>query len=174
MEKGTVARSFHHEASAPVLIRAFDNLTAVLKKTEEHARPARSTSASSSRRGWRPTCIHCSRSSAPPTPPRMYAPGWRHRQSERADRDDFRSIFLAGIAEDGRLSQICHASTARGCGRTHDHTLTWDPARTIVTGASYLLGFALPNFFFHITTAYDILRHNGVLHRQAGLPRRQF
>jgi hypothetical protein len=30
------------------------------------------------------------------------------------------------------------------------------------TGTSYLLTFALPNFFFHVTTAYDILRHNGV------------
>ena len=26
----------------------------------------------------------------------------------------------------------------------------------------YLLTFAIPNFFFHVTTAYDILRHNGV------------
>jgi hypothetical protein len=30
------------------------------------------------------------------------------------------------------------------------------------TGLSYLIGFVLPNFYFHITTAYDILRHNGV------------
>src|ERR1700691_4465360 len=30
------------------------------------------------------------------------------------------------------------------------------------TGQSLLLGNALPNFFFHCTTAYDILRHNGV------------
>ena len=29
-------------------------------------------------------------------------------------------------------------------------------------GATYLLHFALPNFFFHVTTAYGILRHNGV------------
>src|SRR5262249_47250211 len=29
-------------------------------------------------------------------------------------------------------------------------------------GMQYLLGFALPNFYFHATTAYDILRHNGV------------
>lgn len=29
------------------------------------------------------------------------------------------------------------------------------------TGAGYLLGFVLPNFYFHLTTAYDILRHNG-------------
>ena len=29
-------------------------------------------------------------------------------------------------------------------------------------GMQYLLGFALPNFYFHAATAYDILRHNGV------------
>ncbi len=34
--------------------------------------------------------------------------------------------------------------------------------RPAFTGASYLLTFALPNFFFHVTTAYDILRHQGV------------
>ncbi len=30
------------------------------------------------------------------------------------------------------------------------------------TGQQYLVGFALPNFYFHLTTAYAILRHNGV------------
>ncbi len=29
-------------------------------------------------------------------------------------------------------------------------------------GQVYLLEFALPNFYFHITTAYALLRHNGV------------
>jgi len=29
-------------------------------------------------------------------------------------------------------------------------------------GQSYLLAFVLPNFYFHITTAYAILRHNGL------------
>jgi hypothetical protein len=29
-------------------------------------------------------------------------------------------------------------------------------------GLDYLNGFALPNFYFHYTTAYNILRHNGV------------
>jgi hypothetical protein len=29
-------------------------------------------------------------------------------------------------------------------------------------GMQYLLGFALPNFYFHVVTAYAILRHNGV------------
>ena len=30
------------------------------------------------------------------------------------------------------------------------------------TGQSYLLGFVLPNFYFHITTAYNLLRHSGL------------
>jgi hypothetical protein len=30
------------------------------------------------------------------------------------------------------------------------------------TGADYLTGFVLPNFFFHVTTAYALLRANGV------------
>ncbi len=29
-------------------------------------------------------------------------------------------------------------------------------------GMDYLQYFILPNFYFHVTTAYDILRHNGV------------
>jgi hypothetical protein len=45
------------------------------------------------------------------------------------------------------------------------------PTRTItqprwegktMTGADYFLEHAVPNFFFHLTTAYAILRHNGV------------
>lgn len=31
-----------------------------------------------------------------------------------------------------------------------------------LTGQRYLFHFALPNFYFHVTTAYDILRHKGV------------
>ena len=32
----------------------------------------------------------------------------------------------------------------------------------IFKGQNYLINFALPNFYFHVTTAYDILRHSGV------------
>ena len=31
-----------------------------------------------------------------------------------------------------------------------------------MTGAEYVTQFALPNFYFHVTLAYAILRHNGV------------
>lgn len=32
-----------------------------------------------------------------------------------------------------------------------------------LTGIQYLQGFAIPNFFFHVTVAYAILRHKGVV-----------
>ena len=36
------------------------------------------------------------------------------------------------------------------------------PKEKRFTGESYILNYGLPHFFFHTTTAYAILRHNGV------------
>ena len=36
------------------------------------------------------------------------------------------------------------------------------PKEKRFTGTSYLFNYGLPHFFFHTTTAYNILRHNGV------------
>jgi hypothetical protein len=41
-------------------------------------------------------------------------------------------------------------------------TLPLGPNTGYMKGADYLNHFALPNFYFHVTTAYDILRHCGV------------
>lgn len=43
-----------------------------------------------------------------------------------------------------------------------DITLKLGGKDTTFKGMQYLLGFALPNFYFHVMTAYNILRHNGV------------
>ena len=44
-----------------------------------------------------------------------------------------------------------------------DVTFPVGPQNTMtLKGAQYLIGFALPNFYFHATTAYDILRQSGV------------
>jgi len=41
--------------------------------------------------------------------------------------------------------------------------LKFGPDSYHFTGTSYIANFVLPNFYFHMTTAYDILRHNGVV-----------
>ena len=49
-----------------------------------------------------------------------------------------------------------------GC---EDKDITFPAGRDItrtLKGEAYLLNVALPNLFFHVTTAYAILRHTGV------------
>ena len=41
-------------------------------------------------------------------------------------------------------------------------TQAGSPKEKRFTGQSYLQNYGLPHFYFHVTTAYNILRHNGV------------
>ena len=36
------------------------------------------------------------------------------------------------------------------------------PKERKISGQAYLMAYGLPQFFFHVTTAYDLLRHSGV------------
>ena len=47
-------------------------------------------------------------------------------------------------------------------GETRTFSLKFPSGEMSFVGLPYLNTFALPNFYFHATTAYDILRHNGV------------
>lgn len=47
-------------------------------------------------------------------------------------------------------------------GLAREVTFPRGPSATAtMTGEGYLTRFAIPNFYFHATTAYDILRQNG-------------
>jgi hypothetical protein len=46
---------------------------------------------------------------------------------------------------------------------TRDVVLTRNGESTTHNALAYLLQQGLPNFYFHVTTAYAILRHNGVV-----------
>ncbi|WP_028032317.1 DUF1993 family protein [Chelativorans sp. J32] len=59
--------------------------------------------------------------------------------------------FLKGVPSD-----------AINAGEDIEVTLKTQHFSTTFRGKDYLLGFALPNFYFHVTTAYGILRHKGV------------
>ena len=41
-------------------------------------------------------------------------------------------------------------------------TRSGTPKEKKFTGQAYLLSYGLPQFFFHVTTTYAILRHNGI------------
>ena len=79
-----------------------------------------------------------------------------HDDSERTFADLKRRIAetLAVLAE-AKPEPMEEAS-----GR--EFTIKAGPRELKFTGAEYLVHFALPNFYFHAATAYDILRHNGL------------
>ena len=58
--------------------------------------------------------------------------------------------FLEGLKE----SDFANAATTKV-------PLPWMPGKGLV-GRDYVAQLAIPNFFFHVTTAYAILRHTGV------------
>ncbi len=57
----------------------------------------------------------------------------------------------------GGLSQEQFAGSA-----TREVTIKVGGKDTTMAGAQYYCGFVVPNFYFHLATAYNILRHNGV------------
>lgn len=61
----------------------------------------------------------------------------------------------------GFIDSLKQADVEAGATRAITHG-SGERARHFDDGARYLTHFALPQFFFHVTTAYAILRHNGV------------
>jgi uncharacterized protein len=152
-----------YQASVPVFLRGFDNLSVLLDQAEEFAVTRK---------------IHPSVLIEARLFPDMF-PLARQVQlaSDAAKRGAAR---LAGIpAPAFEDIEVTFRDLQERIARTCDFLRDIDPNRidgsenhrmTVrigdhdapFTGMSYLLSFSLPNFFFHVTTAYDILRHNGV------------
>jgi uncharacterized protein len=147
-----------YRASIPVFIRGFDNLSAVLKKGEAHEKSASLVEARLA-------------------PDMMTLAGQVQRASDTAKASAAR---LAGIeaprfadtektfAElqariDKTVEFLRSVKPAQiDGGEDREIRFKAGPTELKFTGLSYALDFALPNFFFHVTTAYDILRHAGV------------
>ncbi|MGY3452693.1 DUF1993 domain-containing protein [Bradyrhizobium sp. USDA 4353] len=60
------------------------------------------------------------------------------------------------------ISSVPGAAIEEGAARETVFTFRNGATRRFEDGRSMLLTFSLPQFFFHVTTAYDILRHAGV------------
>lgn len=152
-----------YQASVPVFIRQLGNLSAILDKAIAHASsagidPAELVSArlapdmlplSSQIQIASDTAKGCAARLAGVDVPR-----WEDTEStlpELKARIAKTLDFLKGF----RPEQI-DGSEAR------EITLKMRDRELKFSGIGYLLGFAMPNFSFHVVTAYDLLRHKGV------------
>jgi len=152
-----------YEASVPVFTRGLGQLAHVLSKGQEHAKSA----------GTDPAQLVEARLA----PDMFTLAGQVQRASDAAK---------AGIARIAGIETPSFADEEKGfdeliarCAKTTDFIEGVDTQhfkgsgeREIVlkvrghelkfTGQRYLLQYAIPNFFFHVTTAYAILRNQGV------------
>lgn len=80
------------------------------------------------------------------------------------DLDPAPSDFAALRSEVARAIETLHAVPPGELDSIADRDMRFEfgPRRMDFTVADFLLSFSLPNFFFHATTAYDILRNLGV------------
>jgi hypothetical protein len=153
-----------YQVSIPVFLRALQNLRHVLEKGEAHARE----------RDEDPALLLQARLYDDMLP--------LVRQVQIAtDTAKFGAARLAGV-ESPRFEDVetTFAELYARLDAVADYLRTFDEAAlqgsetravTVSTrtrgelnfdGRGYLFGLALPNLFFHVTTAYAILRHNGV------------
>ena len=68
----------------------------------------------------------------------------------------------ARIARTVALLDSLTAEQFSGCDDMEILLRPGTPKEKKLDGRSYLLAYGLPQFFFHVTTAYNLLRHNGV------------
>ena len=152
-----------YQASAPRFANMLKNLSAILEKAQAHAEAKKIEPA---------VLIGC----------RLYADMFPFSRQVQIACDNAKGAVarLAGVEvpkhED---TEQTFADLKARIAKTIDFVDSFKPAQLDGTeekeialklgplevkwkGMQYLLGFALPNFYFHVVTAYDILRHNGV------------
>ena len=81
----------------------------------------------------------------------------RERPAARTSFADMKKDVLAAIAD---IDAIKPADLEGTANKTVE--LKFPGREMKFSGLGYLQSFAMPQFFFHATTAYDILRHKGV------------
>ena len=72
--------------------------------------------------------------------------------------------FPALVARVHQTIQYLQSIKSGQVDGSEDKTISWQSRSSTksMQGHAYLMNHILPNVFFHVTTAYNILRHNGV------------
>lgn len=154
--------SMYH-ASVPTFIRVLDNLAAILEKGAAHAEAKK----------FDPAVLVNSR-----LYPDMFAlakqvqiasdaakgGAARLAQLEPPAFEDNETTFAELVARVHKTIDYLKTLKPEQIDGSEDRTISWKThnATKSMKGMPYLLNHVLPNLFFHVTTAYNILRHNGV------------
>ncbi len=155
--------NFMYAASIPPIIRSLTNLRAILEKATAYAEAKKIDPAVLVDARLYPDMYPLSRQVQIATD---VAKGAASRLAglEPPKYEDNESTFpellaridkTIALLESFRPEQIAGTEEKTIVLPRHDRTSTF-------TGLAYLTDFVLPNIYFHVTTTYAILRHNGV------------
>ncbi|HZZ09594.1 MAG TPA: DUF1993 domain-containing protein [Paraburkholderia sp.] len=152
-----------YQASVPVLVRGLTNLQAILAKASVHAAEKQIDPSVFTQARLAPDMLPLVRQVyiASDTAKGCVA---RLANVEAPKYDDVELTFDELDARLQKTIDYLKEFNAQQIDGSEERAITLKMRTGPIefTGLSYLLGFVLPNFYFHVTTAYDILRHNGV------------
>jgi hypothetical protein len=152
-----------YQASVPVFVRSLNNLVAILEKAAAHCEAKRIDPAALITFRLYPdmfafakqiqVCADHARNGAA-----------RLAGVEAPELENTEKTFPELIQRVKATTDFLNTFKPEQIDGSEDRKVTITRGDTSVTygGQEYLLNRALPNFFFHMTTAYDMLRHNGV------------
>ena len=152
-----------YDLSTPVFLRGFTAMAGFLEKGRAHAEATGMAEAdlldAKLYEDMKPLTYQIQRASDAAKFTTM-----RLGQVENEPMEDNEASFAALQDRVARTIAFIEAVPASAINGREDAVVTITlPNRSFeMTGRNYLLGFALPNFYFHVTTAYAILRHKGV------------
>ena len=152
-----------YQASVPPMIRALNNLAAVLEKGAQHCEAKKID----------PSVLVNARLFPDMFPLRQQvqiasdtakAGGARLAGMEPPSYADDETTFAQLIERARKTVKFLETLKPAQIDGGEDRTITWKAGENTrsMQAMPYLLNRVYPNLFFHCTTAYDILRHNGV------------
>jgi hypothetical protein len=152
-----------YQASVPQFVRMLDNLKSILEKAATHAAAKKIDESALVNARLFPDMLPLT---AQVQIAADFARGTAARLAglEPPKVEDNEKTFAELTARiDNAIAYVRTLSAAQIDGsEARQITRTIRGAPMTFTGLDYLIRFALPNFYFHVTTAYAILRHNGV------------
>ena len=146
-----------HQASAPVFLRVLKGLGTVLGKAAAHAEAKGFDPAALLQARLYPDMFPLTRQVQICTD---FAKGAVARLAWADDEVSFADL-IARVEKTAAYVGAFTADRIDG-SEAREITLVRRGQTSVVAGQTYLLDQAMPNFYFHLTTAYAILRHNGV------------
>jgi len=152
-----------YQASVPPLIRSLNNLAAILEKSAAHAESRKIDPAVLINSRLYPDMLPLGRQVqiASDIARRGAA---RLAGLEAPKLEDNETTFPEFISRLQKTTAYLETLTSDQIDGSEEKSITlpFGKDTMVFEGLPYLLYFVLPNVYFHVTTAYDILRHCGV------------